>query len=322
MKKILLVTLIVTAFGGAQATENSSSTTVSQAGPVTVNSTNTVSSGSTSSANATGGSNGNQSMVFSPTYNTPDVQTINQNVTGTTTSNVNQNVTGTQTVINKGETTQNVNYGGSQTLNQNVSGTTTQNINNSGTVTQNVNQSVSGTTTQNINNSGTTTQNVNQNVSGTTTQNQNVKQEVNGTTTQNVVSSGGTHNTVHQTFGSQTIKNTPSVSGPPLTASNDTCMGSASGSVNAPGFGLSLGKTYVDPNCVMLKNSRELWNMGMKAAAMARMCMDEDNRKALEMTGFVCPQSGTRRERADEIRVEQTRTEVVVPASTTAAIKE
>ena len=97
--------------------------------------------------------------------------------------------------------------------------------------------------------------------------------------------------TVHQTFSTQTIKNTPSVSGSPLTSSNDTCMGSASGSANVPGIGLSFGKTYTDDNCVMLKNSRELWNMGMKAASMALMCMDKNNRDALEITGYVCPQS-------------------------------
>lgn len=87
------------------------------------------------------------------------------------------------------------------------------------------------------------------------------------------------------------IRNTPSVNGPPLVSSNDTCMGSASGSINAPGIGLALGKTYTDTNCVMLKNSRELWNMGMKAAALALMCNDPANRQALEVTGFTCPQT-------------------------------
>lgn len=89
--------------------------------------------------------------------------------------------------------------------------------------------------------------------------------------------------------GSQTIRNVPSVSGPPLISSNDTCMGSASGSVVGPGFGVSMGKTYTDTNCVTLKNSRELWNMGMRAAALALMCKDEDNKDALEVTGFICP---------------------------------
>jgi hypothetical protein len=66
-------------------------------------------------------------------------------------------------------------------------------------------------------------------------------------------------------------------------------MGSVSGSVNFAGFGASAGTTVVDQNCVMLKNSRELWNMGMKAAALARLCMDTDNKEALEVTGFQCP---------------------------------
>lgn len=91
--------------------------------------------------------------------------------------------------------------------------------------------------------------------------------------------------------GTQTIKNVPSVSGPNLTTSNDTCMGSSSGSLNGPGFGVSLGSAWSDTNCKLLKNSRELWNMGMKAAAMALMCTDTANREALEITGYECPQS-------------------------------
>lgn len=90
--------------------------------------------------------------------------------------------------------------------------------------------------------------------------------------------------------GSQTVKNVPSVSGPSLVASNDTCHGSTSGSINFAGFGGGLGSTVVDKNCVMLKNARELWNMGMRGAAIARLCMDSDNRYALEITGFTCPQ--------------------------------
>jgi hypothetical protein len=85
------------------------------------------------------------------------------------------------------------------------------------------------------------------------------------------------------------IKNTPSMDAPALTSSNDTCMGSMSGSVSLPGFGIGAGTTVIDDNCVMLKNSRELWNMGMKAASLARMCMDDKNREALEITGYVCP---------------------------------
>jgi hypothetical protein len=77
---------------------------------------------------------------------------------------------------------------------------------------------------------------------------------------------------------------------PPLTSSNDTCMGSASVGAAGVTFGLSLGKTYVDENCMMLKNSRELWNMGYRGAAIARMCMDARNREALELSGVRCPE--------------------------------
>jgi hypothetical protein len=106
--------------------------------------------------------------------------------------------------------------------------------------------------------------------------------------TENVIS--GSQEQYIEYGGTYTIKNVPSVNGPPLTTSNDTCMGSSSGSINGPGFGIGLGSTWSDRNCVMLKNARELWNMGMKAAAMALMCNDDNNRAALEITGFACPQ--------------------------------
>ncbi len=96
----------------------------------------------------------------------------------------------------------------------------------------------------------------------------------------------------------QTIKNTPSVSAPGLTTSNDTCMGSTSASVNIAGLGLGGGSSWVDTNCKLLKNSRELWNMGMKAAALALMCNDPANKEALELTGFICPQTEKHKESA------------------------
>lgn len=91
--------------------------------------------------------------------------------------------------------------------------------------------------------------------------------------------------------GSQKLKNVPSIGAPALTSSNDTCMGSTSAGVSVAGFGISFGSTWTDANCVMLKNGREMWNMGMRAAAIARMCMDEKNKESLEITGTKCPQT-------------------------------
>ena len=119
-----------------------------------------------------------------------------------------------------------------------------------------------------------------------------------GTTTQNINSTiGGTSKNIVEYTGSYTMKNVPSVNGPNLTTSNDTCMGSSSGSANGPGFGVSFGTTWSDDHCKRLKMSRELWNKGMKAASLAMDCMDPAARVALEITGSKCPQSMTADER-------------------------
>jgi hypothetical protein len=96
--------------------------------------------------------------------------------------------------------------------------------------------------------------------------------------------------------GSQTIKNVPNVTGIPLTSSNDACMGSTSGSVSAPGIGIGFGTTWTDENCKRLKNSRELWNMGMKAAALALLCRDPEIKAALEVTDHQCPNDNTKKQ--------------------------
>lgn len=114
--------------------------------------------------------------------------------------------------------------------------------------------------------------------------------------TQRIVQSGETVSRTEYS-GDYTIKNVPSVNGPPLTTSNDTCMGSTSGSANGPGFGIGFGTTWTDEHCKDLKTSRELWNKGMKAASLAMDCMNPRAKLALEITGTKCPQSMTVEER-------------------------
>jgi hypothetical protein len=102
----------------------------------------------------------------------------------------------------------------------------------------------------------TTTSNVNQNLSGSTTSNINSRTEVSGT---------------------QTIKNVPSMVAPGLTAAGlETCLGSASGGVSAVGFGISGGSTYKDEDCTARLDSRTLFAMGLKSAAVARLCQRAD----------------------------------------------
>lgn len=136
------------------------------------------------------------------------------------------------------------------------------------------------------------------------------------TSTQNIVNSGLSKNVVEYQ-GTYTVKNVPSVNGPNLITSNDTCMGSSSASVNGPGLGLGFGTTWTDDQCKRLKMSRELWNKGMKAASLAMDCMDPAARAALEMTGTQCPQSMTPAERVAAFGPQaQQRSEV--PAQTAA----
>lgn len=125
---------------------------------------------------------------------------------------------------------------------------------------------------------------------------QNITFNSPGNTTSSVFQSGTVGQDVNYS-GSYKVKNVPSVGGPNLTTSNDTCMGSSSGSANGAGWGFSIGSTWTDANCVMLKNSRELWNMGFRAAALARMCTDRAMMEAMEMTGQKCPQNMTAEER-------------------------
>ena len=133
---------------------------------------------------------------------------------------------------------------------------------------------------------------VNSNQTGTVTTNL-----TSGTdSTQRIIQSGESVSRVEY-GGTYTLKNVPSVNGPPLTTSNDTCMGSTSGSANGPGFGIGFGTTWTDEHCKDLKTSRELWNKGMKAASLAVDCMNPRAKLALEMTGTKCPQSMTVAER-------------------------
>lgn len=93
----------------------------------------------------------------------------------------------------------------------------------------------------------------------------------------------------HAVYQAQARNPVATAVAPPIVSSNDTCMGSTSIAGTAVSFGFSAGTTWTDDNCVMLKNSREMWNMGFKGSALARMCMDPLNKEAFEATGINCP---------------------------------
>ena len=68
------------------------------------------------------------------------------------------------------------------------------------------------------------------------------------------------------------------------TSGSDSCVSSAA--AGTPGA--LTGHTWVDHNCVMLKNSAVLWSIGKEDAALALLCGNREVREALESTGTSC----------------------------------
>src|SRR5574337_90606 len=100
----------------------------------------------------------------------------------------------------------------------------------------------------------------------------------------NALAGGNNSVTVTQDVPRQTA----SAYAPALAASNGTCLGSASGGVQAPGFGFSAGSTKLDEGCDRRYNAQELARLGYTAAATALMCQDAGVAKAMETAGTPC----------------------------------
>jgi len=80
----------------------------------------------------------------------------------------------------------------------------------------------------------------------------------------------------------QTVKNVPSVVAPGLAAAGlETCLGSVSGGGAIVGTGFSFGTTIPDPGCAARLDARTLWSMGLKKAAVARLCLNGDIYRAM-----------------------------------------
>jgi hypothetical protein len=82
--------------------------------------------------------------------------------------------------------------------------------------------------------------------------------------------------TVNNT-GTATVRNVPSVFAPGLAAAGlETCLGSVSGGGAFVGTGFTFGTSIPDPGCATRLDARTLWSMGLKKAAVARLCINPD----------------------------------------------
>lgn len=112
-------------------------------------------------------------------------------------------------------------------------------------------------------------------------------------TANNAASNAGNQQNI--TFNStvpekQTVKSVPQVYAPAMTTTlTETCMGSTSAGGSGVGFGITLGSTWNDKQCVRRLNAREMaQTLGDRDAARALLCQDEDVAKAYAAIGQSC----------------------------------
>ena len=111
-------------------------------------------------------------------------------------------------------------------------------------------------------------------------------------------------NTVTSTVtGTTTVDKTPSTATAPNVIINnqDVCSTGVGAAVQTQILGISMGGTVRDMNCERIKLSKNLFDMGMKVAAVATLCQDDRVFQAMLDAGTPCPVQGKIGENAKEI---------------------
>lgn len=100
-----------------------------------------------------------------------------------------------------------------------------------------------------------------------------------------------------------TVKSPPPTAIAPSfnTMNNDLCITGNSGSIQTQILGMSFGTTVRDFNCERLKLAKNLFDMGMKVAAVSTLCQDRRVFDAMMNAGTPCPIEGKIGEEAKEI---------------------
>lgn len=135
-------------------------------------------------------------------------------------------------------------------------------------------------------------------------QDQNQSQEVHSNSTSqggSAVAHGGAATATGNGSGNSTVLNqsysdvyrerlnpVSSAIGSNLTSGADTCLGSVTGGVQTQILGVSGGKTVVDENCVLIKNTKLLLTMGMPSAACFYVRQDPKIDQAMAAAGVEC----------------------------------
>jgi len=237
---------------------------------------------------------GEDSNITNTTTTTSTVTSNNTNVNTNNNTNVNQTTSNnTNTNLNTNNTTIN----STATNTNNNTSTSTSNVTSNITQTQNVtntNNSTVNSTSNNTNLSTNSNTNINTSTSSSTVNTQNTNNNTNVNSSQNVNTNNSTSTSSATQKVTQRIKTAPPSAVAPsiMSYSQDLCTTGASAAVQTQIFGVSAGKSVRDENCERLKNSKALYDMGMKVAAVALLCQDEKVFRAMEQSGSPCPYKG------------------------------
>lgn len=99
---------------------------------------------------------------------------------------------------------------------------------------------------------------------------------------------GGTNNSsTERSTGDVTIRTTPQVYAPPVSAGNPCSLAYSAG-VSVIGWGAAAGGTVVDQDCADRQRIAMTWNAGFKSAAKELMCNDQKTYAAFKSVGEPC----------------------------------
>ena len=237
------------------------------------NITNTTTSTSTVTSNNTNNNTNNNTITST------SVATNNNNNVNTSTITTNATNNNTNTTNSTSDVTSNI------TQTQNVTNNNTSAITSTSTAS-NTNLNTNNSTNLNTNNS-TSTSSV-----STESVNQNTNQNTNLNTNNNNSTSVSRNDSTQKV--TQRIKTAPPSAIAPsiMSYSQDLCTTGASSAVQTQFFGVSTGRSVRDENCERLKNSKALYDMGMKVAAVALLCENPGVWRSMMQAGTPCPYKG------------------------------
>lgn len=109
------------------------------------------------------------------------------------------------------------------------------------------------------------------------------------TNSNNSTSDTSTSNTYNGAGSSSEIPVGSAITPSYMSNGMDTCLKGTGGSLQTVGLGISSGTYDIDPNCDRRRDAKLLSDLGMKVAAVSRMCESLEVWKSMFVSGTPCP---------------------------------